>query len=341
MYKFAHNLLVVSCLFLLCQCGGGAKKNNRSTTTQAKAVLALKTCPNFEGDSAYAFVKAQVDFGPRVPNSEAHKLAGEYLYKKLAEFGFDANDQEFEAEAYNGDILNSRNIIGVLNPEASKRILLSAHWDSRPYNDKEVEDSTEFVPIDGANDGASGVGVLLEIARAISLAEEKPKIGIDIIFFDSEDYGQPENSQNYGVQDDWCLGSQYWGENPHTPNYSAYYGILLDMVGAKEAQFYQEGNSRRFAPKINKQVWDIAHALGYKSYFINSPSPAITDDHVYVNKFTRIPIIDIVDYNPEGNRFFPDYHHTLKDNIELIDKNTLKAVGQTVLQVLYNEEPSI
>ena len=299
--------------------------------------MELKSSPKFNADSAYNFVKAQVDFGPRVPNTRAHEECGDYLLAKLDEFGWKTIAQTFDATAYNGEILKSRNIIGIFNPTASKRILLGAHWDARPYNDKEVEDSTQFKPIDGANDGASGVGVLLEIARVIGASENKPEVGIDIIFFDSEDYGHPENYDGQWKPDFWCLGSQHWGKNPHIPNYSAYYGILLDMVGARGAQFYREGYSMKY-PKVVDNVWKIAKELGYINFFKFQNSPEITDDHVYVNRLRNIPMIDIIEYDPGNPSYFGEYHHTSRDNMNIIDPQTLKAVGHTVLQALYNEE---
>lgn len=324
---------------LMPHCNSKKTDENEANTSEKATEITLQPSPQFNGDSAYAFVKAQTDFGPRVPNSAAHQACGDYLIAQLKNFGFEVQAQSFEATAYNGTVLKSRNIIGSFNPKATKRLLLAAHWDSRPYNDKEVEDSTQYEAIAGANDGASGVGVLLEIARAIQASKDKPTVGIDIIFFDSEDYGLPENYEGDYIPDTWCLGSQYWAKNKHQENYAAYYGILLDMVGAEKAQFYREGYSMEYAPKINQQVWAIAQKLGYGQYFKNQNSPTIVDDHYYVNKLAGIPMIDIVDYDAENpDSFFPKYHHTHQDDISIISPKTLAAVGQTVLQVIYNEE---
>lgn len=325
-------------IFLLVSCsGGGGKADEDTTAIKEEEKVTLQACPTFDENSAYNFVKAQVDFGPRVPNTASHRKCGDYLISQLKNFGWDTLAQNFDAIAYNGTVLKSRNIIGVFNPKATTRILLAAHWDTRPFNDKEVEDSTQFKPIDGANDGASGVGILLEIARVVGQAKNKPSVGIDIIFFDSEDYGHPENFKGDWKPDLWCLGSQHWAKNPHQANYTAYYGILLDMVGARGATFYREGQSMKFAPKIVNQVWQIANQLGYINFFKFQNSPEITDDHVYVNQLAKIPMIDIIEYAPTNPSYFGDYHHTSKDNMELIDAKTLKAVGQTVLQTLYNE----
>lgn len=323
-------------LFILQSCKNSSGTNEEEKEMEEKIVL--KPAPDFNADSAYFFVEKQVKFGPRVPNSPGHRNCGDYLLQTLKDFGFEITAQNFDAIAYDGTVLKSRNIIGSFNPGASARILLSAHWDTRPYNDKEVKDSAQFKPIDGANDAASGVAVLLEVARAIHQAKIKPTVGVDIIFFDSEDYGTPENYKGPTKADTWCLGSQYWSKNKHKADYSAYYGILLDMVGGKGAQFYQEGSSMQYAAEVTSRVWRTAIQLGFGNYFKRKNSPAITDDHIYVNTIAKIPMTNIVDFDPaNADSFFRNWHHTSKDNLEIIDKNTLKAVGQTVLQVLYNE----
>lgn len=346
MIKINKSLLDVSIYFFLLMalwaCGKGEKDKDSLQEKATETPITLQDAPIFDADSSFAFLKAQVDFGARVPNTQAHKQCGDYLEEQLRRFGWEVMAQEFEAYTYNKVLLKSRNIIASYNTSAPTRILLAAHWDTRPFNDKEVKDSTQYQPIAGANDGASGVAVLLEIARTIQNAQKKPDIGIDIIFFDSEDYGQPEDYAGEWQPDQWCLGSQHWAKNKHKENYTAYYGILLDMVGAKNAKFYREGYSQKYAPSINAKVWQIAQKLGFGAYFISKDSPAIIDDHYYVNTLASIPMIDIVDYDPMNQgSFFPSYHHTSKDDLDIIDKNTLKAVGQTVVQVLYNEAVAI
>ena len=187
--------------------------------------------------------------------------------------------------------------------------------------------------MDGADDSGSGVGALLEIARQIG--QKAPGIGIDIIFFDAEDYGTPEFVTDY-TPDSWCLGTQFWAKNPHVPNYTAEYGILLDMVGGKNATFFKEQQSLRAAAPIVEMVWSAARDLGYGKYFINAAGGAITDDHQYVISGRNIPSIDIINYDPESKTGFASYWHTQKDNMENIDRETLKAAGQTVLEVIYN-----
>ncbi len=289
--------------------------------------------PAFDADSAWVFVENQVKFGPRVPNSEAHVACGNYLTSELKRFGAQVYEQEATLTAYNGTQLKAKNIIGSYNPENSKRVLLFAHWDSRPYADHDKDPANQKKPIDGADDGASGVGVLLEMARQFSI--KSPAIGIDIIFFDAEDYGTPEFVKEY-KENTWCLGAQFWAKNPHVKGYKADFGILLDMVGAKNASFFKEATSMRYAPQIVEEVWSTARDLGYGKFFINAEGGAITDDHQYVILGRNIPCIDIIYTDPESDNGFGPHWHTQNDTMDNIDRETLKAVGQTVLQVVYN-----
>lgn len=334
MYRKLGIAVVLLILFLLLEgCGGGGKPE------EVKEPERIIRVPVFNADSAYQFVNEQVQFGPRVPNTLAHKKSGDYLVNKLGTYGAKVIEQEFSAPSYDGKQLQLRNIIGSFYPEQKKRILLAAHWDTRPVADKDQENPTGAM--DGANDGASGVGVLLEIARVLS-QDTSLSVGIDIIFFDGEDWGVPENVQSEKSPPQnwvswWCLGSQYWSKNKHASNYAAYYGILLDMVGAKNSQFFREGASLRYAPRIVAKIWDTGSRLGYSDYFVKQDAHAITDDHIFVNELAKIPMVDIVHYQ-QGTGYFGDYHHSQKDNMNLIGKETLEAVGTTLLNVIYYEE---
>jgi glutaminyl-peptide cyclotransferase len=293
--------------------------------------------PEFNADSAYNFIQQQVDFGPRVPNTEPHRQTRDWLVEKFKSYGLEVTEQDFEAKAYTGEVLQLTNIFGAHNPGASKRILLAAHWDTRHIADKDQDEKDE--PIDGANDGGSGVGVLLEIARILHTSELQPDVGVDFILFDGEDYGEPENIKPRDRDHSqiwWALGSQHWSKTPHKPGYDAYYGILLDMVGARGARFYREGYSREYAKSIVQKVWRNAHSIGHGDFFPMRDSPEIIDDHVFVNQVAKIPMIDIVEFSPDYG--FGKYHHTHQDNMEIIDRRTLQAVGETVLYTIYQEE---
>tara|TARA_B110000967_G_C18889697_1_gene566441 strand:+ start:1789 stop:2811 length:1023 start_codon:yes stop_codon:yes gene_type:complete len=291
--------------------------------------------PVFDEDSAYDFIAKQVAFGPRVPNTAGHIACADYLIETLKSYCDTVIVQEAQLTAFDGNVLNSKNIIACFKPKRAKRVMLCAHWDTRPFADQDGERQAEA--IDGANDGGSGVGVLLEIARQFSI--KKPDIGVDIILFDSEDYGQPSNSNYPRMEHSYCLGSQYWATHLHKSNYFAKYGILLDMVGGKNAVFTQELASATFAPKVLKKVWNTAAKLGYGNTFQFKKTSLIVDDHLYINNLAegRVPTIDIIEYNEATESHFYEHWHTHQDNLENIDKNTLKAVGQTVLHVVYHE----
>jgi hypothetical protein len=308
---FAAFLLLAAC------------KSKETTSTEQDLAEEVITAPAFSSDSAFSYIEKQVAFGPRVPGTSAHQLCADWLIGKLESFGAKVTVQRTIVTAHDGKLLPCINIIGSYNPESAARMILAAHWDTRPRADQDVRDTDK--PIDGANDGASGVGVLLEIARQFQ--QNPPENGIDIIFFDVEDYSVS------GEEDSYCLGSQYWAKNPHLPGYRANAGILLDMVGAKDARFTMEGSSMQINPDFVRQIWRKGHALGHGRYFLFRETPAIIDDHVYVYKFTRIPMIDIIQFDPTTPTGFGRYWHTHQDNMSVISKETLQAVGETVIAI--------
>ncbi len=298
--------------------------------------------PSFNADSAYAFTKAQCDFGPRDMNSRGHDLCGEWIVSKFKEYGCKVTTQTATLVGYDGTKLRSRNIMASINPEATTRILLCAHWDSRPWADNDPDSANWRKPILAANDAASGVAVMLELARIIGKSKDEKafnkQLGIDFVCFDAEDWGTPQWADVADNADSWALGAQYWSKNL-PQGYEARYGILLDMVGGVGAKFYREGMSMQYAPEIVKKVWRAAREVGFGSYFPKEDGGVITDDHVPVNQFAKIPTIDIIPYyaDCQQSSFGPTWH-TLADNMENIDKNTLKAVGQTLVQVIYKEK---
>ncbi len=288
----------------------------------------------FDAASAYGFVKKQVEFGPRVPGTPAHAACAEWLVVTLKRWTPDVVVQEFKARAFDGRPLEGTNIIASFDKDKADRVLLCAHWDSRPFADHDPDPANHFKPVLGANDGASGVGVLLEAARCFSLA--RPAVGVDIVLFDLEDFGEHNNWRG-NARDSWGLGSQHWAKNPHREGYRARFGLLLDMVGDADAVFPKEGTSMHFARAVVEKVWKIARELGFGRYFIETESDPLIDDHLYVNQFARIPTADIIDYDARRGGFASSWH-TVGDTLDKIDQATLAAVGRTVLEVVYREK---
>jgi glutaminyl-peptide cyclotransferase len=325
---------VLSVVFLIALAGCTSKEQqeDKPEVVQTKPVPVIPA-PKINPDSAYAFVKQQVDFGPRIPGTKAHAACAKWLHEKLQSYIPTVTTQNGIVTTFDGKKYDLRNVIASWLPEKKQRILLCAHWDTRPFADRD-EGANKNKTFDGANDGASGVGVLLEIARQIAIA--KPDIGIDIVLFDLEDYGQPEDSNFPEMKDSWCLGAQYWAKNPHVPGYYARYGILLDMVGAKDAVFPKEGTSVYFASSLVDKIWNTASALGYGSYFINAKSGGITDDHLYINQILNIPTAVIIHYDVNSSDFF-GHHHRVTDNMDQIDAKVLGMVGQVTLQMIFTE----
>jgi hypothetical protein len=327
--------ILVAAAIILCSCSS----NNSAGDNSAATAQASTTDPKlkFNADSAYSYIKAQVDFGPRVPGTAAHKKCAEYIMSELVRHGIDTIvTQNAIVTAFNSDQLPMNNIIGKINPHAKDRVLIAAHYDTRPWADNEDDDSLKNNPIDGANDGASGVGVMLELAR--TLCDNRPEIGVDFLFVDVEDYG---TNEGWGSNEEsWCLGTQYWAEHTgYTPDNKPRYGIVLDMVGGTNARFHREYYSNQAAKNVVDKVWGTAANTGYGAFFPNEIGGALIDDHLFINR-AGIPCIDIVECNNTLTRSFPPTWHTLRDNMASIDTRPLKAVGQTVLNVVSSEKRS-
>jgi len=322
-------MLIFSCLVLASAC----KKGNEATEEPKIDTSTPITVPAFSRDSAYAYVEKQVSFGPRVPGSAAHKSMQQWLVQQFKNYGANVTEQSFKAKFATIGEVRSTNIIAAFNPTYARRVILAAHWDTRYAADEDDERSKE--PIDGADDGGSGVGILLEIARLI---QQNPiPLGVDIILFDAEDQGATNSNE-----DTWCLGSQYWAVNPHIKGYRAEYGILLDMAGARGAVFSKEDLSQVFHPeKANKiyhhydKVWELAAGMGHGNMFLNVRGRPLTDDHLYVNQHTTIPMIDIINRPVNSEKGFGAHWHTHDDNMKIIDPQVLGVVGQVVTAYLY------
>lgn len=288
--------------------------------------------PPFSSERAFQYIEDQVNFGPRVPNSEAHREAIQYFNDHFRETAGSSAVyvQSFQQVVY-GDTLNLYNLIAAFGTEHQDRILLAAHWDSRPRAEEDPNDPDS--PILGADDGGSGVGVLMEFANIF--AEHPLPIGVDIILFDGEDYGEVSDIDHY------FLGSRYWGNNPPVPGYNPRFGILLDMVGGENALFPKEGFSMQFAPSLVDEIWSIAAEFGHGDLFVDQRGGRIADDHIIVEELTGIPMINIIHHRVDalGNVQFPPYWHTHNDNMDIIDKDVLQAVGDVVLELIYNRIP--
>lgn len=292
--------------------------------------------PDFNADSAYIYLQEQCDFGPRTMNSTAHDKCEKWIIQKFEQYGCKVTTQKATLNGYDGTPLRSTNIMASYNPEATTRIMFCAHWDCRPWADNDPDSTNWHKPIIAANDAASGVGVMIELARI--LKGSGLELGVDFICFDAEDYGTPQWFEGEDPGDTWALGAQYFANNL-PEGYAPRYGILLDMVGGVGAKFYREGMSMQYAPAIVKKVWNAARQVGYGSYFPKADGGMITDDHIPVNQTANIPCIDVIPYYPDcaQSSFGPTWH-TIADNMDNIDKNTLKAVGQTMVQVLFTEK---
>lgn len=301
-------------------CGNSAARH--TAAAEPKAV----DMPAFSADSAYAYVAKQVQFGPRIPGAPGHEQCAQWLRQELARHGADTILlQQATLEGY-GPMIN---ILGRYNPQADKRLLLLAHWDTRPWADAEPDTSLHNQPIDGANDGASGVGVLLELARLIGA--QRPEIGVDLLFVDAEDSGNDQDD------DSWARGSQYFAQ--HLPYGSdapmPQMAVLLDMVGGKDAKFPRELFSQQYAPAVNNHVWSLAKRHNLAARFPDKLGAAINDDHLPLLR-AGIPTIDIIEsQNPHTGSFNPTWH-TLQDNIQNIDPQTLGDVGQLMTILIYS-----
>lgn len=311
-----------------------SNKAEVSETEEIEKVLPVG--PDFNADSAYIYLQEQCNFGPRTMNSTAHDKCEKWIIQKFEQYGCKVTTQKATLNGYDGTPLRSTNIIASYNPEATTRIMFCAHWDCRPWADNDPDSTNWHKPIVAANDAASGVGVMIELARI--LKGSGLELGVDFICFDAEDYGTPQWFEGEDPGDTWALGAQYFANNL-PEGYAPRYGILLDMVGGVGAKFYREGMSMQYAPAIVKKVWNAARQVGYGSYFPKDDGGMITDDHIPVNQTANIPCIDVIPYYPDcaQSSFGPTWH-TIADNMDNIDKNTLKAVGQTMVQVLFTEK---
>jgi hypothetical protein len=274
----------------------------------------------FEGATALGYIQTQVGFGPRIPGTEAHRRMGGWLDSLLRQRADTVVVQSWPHVTARGDTLPLRNFIARFNPSAEKRLLLLAHWDSRPVADSpRSRDSTK--PVQGANDGGSGVAVLLGLADV--LKRSPPTAGVDLLFVDGEDYGDFTKDSA-----DVLIGSRYYAAH-QLPGARPLYAVLFDLVADKDLQIYQEGNSLVGAPEVVELVWDTAKDLGYASYFIPSPRHTLIDDHIQLQK-AGIRAIDVVDFD------YPAWH-TPDDTIDKVSAASLQVVGDVAVALVRRE----
>ena len=291
----------------------------------------------FSADSAYTYIVQQLAFGARVPGTKAHEACGNWLVSELARHGAQVKSQYGTMTNYAGMPQAIRNVVAILEGNTSHAILLCAHWDCRPWSDEEELYENRFSPVMGANDGASGVGVILEIVRQLSIRKSKGEFipSIQVVFFDCEDMGTPAHFTGVQREHTWCLGSQLWAKEYNRSLQSIQYGVLLDMVGDPSATFPKEYFSMQYAGAYVERLWREANKLGYGRYFVQQATYyPITDDHYYVNTIASIPCVDVIDYKINTETGFAEWWHTQHDDIQNINKQTLQAVGETVLTTI-------
>lgn len=277
----------------------------------------------FDGDAALGYAAAQVAFGPRVPGSDAHRKAGDWIVAQMIQRGAVVTEQKWTHTTKAGRTLPLRNIVARFNPQAAERVLYLTHWDTRPTADMETDPADQLKPIDGANDGASGVGLFVALADAL---QKKPSsLGVDLLFVDGEDYGV------FGPpRVDVLLGSTYFASHLPEPGYRPVFGVLFDMIGDADLRIALEDHSAQRAPDVVERVWSKAEAMGRGDVFVRRSAGPITDDHVPLLD-AGLKVIDVIDlvYGP-GN----SYHHTLQDTMDKISAASLKIVGDVALALL-------
>lgn len=290
----------------------------------AAALLAV-ACHNdrpqtsFNGTTALAYAKSQLDFGTRVPNSLAAQRAGDWIVAQMKSRADTVIEQKFDHVTAKGDTLHLRNILARIHPAAAQRVLYLTHWDTRPVSDQASDPSRRNMPMPGANDPAAGVGLFVALGDA--LKKTPATVGVDLLFVDGEDYG------DFGAMKDVLLGSAYFASHLPSPDYKPLYAVLWDMIGDKNLDIYQEPISLQRAPEVVSLVWNEAQSLGYSRFFINSPmNSGVTDDHIPLLD-AGIHAIDVIDFN------YP-WHHTPEDTFDKISAHSLQVVGDVATALL-------
>lgn len=291
----------------------------------------------FSGDSALAYAQAQLSFGPRVPGTSGHRLAGDWIVAQMRARADSVEVQTWTHVTQTGIRVPMRNVFARFRPELTERVLYVTHWDTRPTADSDRNLGARSRPIAGANDGASGVGLFIALADA--LKKTPPTVGVDLLFVDGEDYGTFEDASDTTKNKDVLIGSQYFA-NTMPATYKPIFGVVWDMIGDRSLQLHPEGHSVSAAPEVVARVWGVAKELGYGKYFINEPRGAITDDHLpFIRKGLRIIDVIDIDYCLDGSTgcgqdASRNLHHTQQDTIEHISAKSLQIVGDVALTLV-------
>ena len=271
----------------------------------------------FNGRTAFTYVEKQMSFGPRIPNKPAHDQTGDWLLAELRARADTVIVQEIRHVTHRGDTLHLRNFFARFRPQATERVLFLAHWDTRPMADRAANLAQQRMPVPGANDGASGTAVLLGVADA--LKARPPAGGVDLLFVDGEDYG------DFADTNDVLIGSRWFAAHL-PPGYQPLYAVLFDMVGDKDLQIFEEGQSVAFAPEVVQRVWRVAADRGHEHQFVPGVRHTLTDDHVSLQK-VGIHAIDVVDFD------YP-YWHTTEDTIDKVSAESLQIVGDVAVALV-------
>jgi Zn-dependent M28 family amino/carboxypeptidase len=273
----------------------------------------------FDGERALAYVRTFMEFGPRVPGSEAHRRAGDWITAQMRQRADTVIEQRWTHVTAKGDSLPLRNVLARYRPQATERLLYVTHWDSRPVSEMASDPKRRTLPVPGANDGGSGIGLFLALGDL--LKKSPPAMGVDLLFVDGEDYGE------FGPPEvDVLLGALYFAEHLPSADYRPLFGVLWDMIGDADLQIYQEENSVEGAPEVVSRVWEAANAMGYSQYFRPQARSPITDDHVPLLR-KGLRVIDVIDIDYQ-------YHHTPEDTIDKISARSLKIVGDVAWRLL-------
>lgn len=308
------------------------------------ALIILSSCSRFsgpktafDGQAAYAMTKTQVDFGPRVPGSPGWQKTGDWIVAQLKALGDSVTEQRFMHVTPTGDSVPMRNIIAHINPQMTQRVLYVTHWDTRPTADNDPVIGNRKLPIPGANDGAAGVAMLIQVAAA--LKKTPATVGVDLLFDDGEDYGSFDNVSDSTWIDtttnpNVLIGTTYYSRHMDLKN-KPLYGVLWDMIGDKDLDIYQEGNSVAEAPEVVARVWQTAKDLGYSKYFINQAGQTEIDDH-WPFLARGVHVIDVIDYDygPKDAMHVDGWHHTLEDTIDKVSAQSFQVVGDVAVKLV-------